>query len=88
MSDENDSIFYTKKDVCRVTRLSPAQIDRLERAGKFPMRFNLTGAPNGKVVWLKCEVNDWCQARSRRKLKPPTDDSLDDGAPGYRPPLR
>ena len=80
MTDGNESIFYTKREVCRVTKLSPAHIDRLERAGTFPQRFSLTGAPNGKAVWLKAEVNDWCLARARRRLKPPTDDSFDEAA--------
>jgi predicted DNA-binding transcriptional regulator AlpA len=72
----DDSIFYLKKEVCAVTRLSPAHIDRLERDGKFPRRFNLTGRPNGEAAWYKSEVQDWCLARSRRMLKPPSD-SLD-----------
>lgn len=75
MSDGNESIFYTKKDVGKVTKLSPAHIDRLERAGFFPQRFSLTGQPNGKVVWLKAEVDQWCLDRARRKLAPPADGS-------------
>jgi len=68
----DDSIWYIKHEVCAVTRLSPAHIDRLERERTFPTRMSLTGKPNGKVVWLKSEVQDWCLARSRRMLKPPT----------------
>ncbi len=69
----DDSIFYLKKEVCAVTRLSPAQIDRLERDGKFPRRQNLTGKLNGKAVWIKSDVQDWCHARTTRMLKPPSD---------------
>jgi predicted DNA-binding transcriptional regulator AlpA len=88
-----DSIFYTKLEVCAVTRLARASIDRLEAAGQFPRRFNLTeysaknpgGKLTGKVVWWKTEVDEWCLARSRRILKPPpSDDSLDDAS---LPPL-
>jgi predicted DNA-binding transcriptional regulator AlpA len=68
----DDSIFYLKKEVCAVTRLSPAHIDRLERAGQFPQRMNLTGKLNGKVAWFKSAVQEWCLTRSRRMLKPPT----------------
>ena len=67
----DDSIFYTKDEVCAVTRLSKAHIDRLEREGSFSRRMSLTGKPNGKAVWLKTEVQDWCLARSRRMLRPP-----------------
>lgn len=68
-----DSIYLTKVEVCSLIKLSPAQLDRLEAAGNFPRRFNLTGATRGKVVWLQSEVHDWMLARSRRILKPPSD---------------
>jgi predicted DNA-binding transcriptional regulator AlpA len=84
MTDGQESIFYTKKEMCKVTKLSPAHIDRLERAGRFPQRFSLTDAPNGKAVWLKAEVHEWCLARSRRKLKPPADGSVDEAAAHLR----
>lgn len=75
------SIFLTKEEVCARVRLSPASVDRLESRKKFPMRFSLTGLPNGKVVWLESEVLDWMHARSRRVLKPPPDFLDGDGHP-------
>jgi predicted DNA-binding transcriptional regulator AlpA len=87
MMGPNESIFYTKKEVCQVIRLSPAQLDRLRADGKFPDPVSPTGAPNGKLLWLKVEVGDWCLTRPRRKLKPPRDESLTDDPPGNRPGL-
>lgn len=77
----DESIFYLKTEVCTVTRLSPAHIDRLERDGKFPRRLNLTGRQNGKAAWFKTDVQAWCLARSQRMLKPPSDSLADDRRP-------
>ena len=73
--DGIESVFLTKRDVCKLVSLSPAHIDRLERMQRFPTRFSLTGARNGKVGWARNEVLEWCAARVRRTLKPLADDS-------------
>ena len=79
MTDAIESIFYTKKEVCLCIRLGPAQLDRLRSRGQFPEPVNPTGTVNGKLLWLKPEVHDWCLARPRaKKLAPPPDDSFDE----------
>jgi predicted DNA-binding transcriptional regulator AlpA len=74
--DGIESVFLTKREVCKLVSLSPAHIDRLERSARFPTRFSLTGATNGKVGWLRGEILEWCAARVRRTLKPLADDSV------------
>ena len=56
--------FYDKKQVHELTRLSKTQIDRLEKAGKFPRRRKLSGDfPNSRVGWLIDEVVAWLRSR-------------------------
>ena len=70
------SVFVSKKEACAMVGLSIPQVDRLRRAGLFPDSFELTGAPNGKVGFLRSKILDWCASRQKRTLRPPADDSL------------
>ena len=69
------SVFMTMREVCIFIRLSRAQVDRLRRDGKFVDSFELTGAPNGKVGFLRCEILEWVANRRKRTLRPLADDS-------------
>jgi prophage regulatory protein len=51
------------------TRLSDTTIWRLERAGEFPARIQLTDA--GAVGWVEAEVDAWCHDRIRAMGKRP-----------------
>jgi predicted DNA-binding transcriptional regulator AlpA len=58
-----DGVF-TKPELVKFVGLSPTQIDRLERAGKFPTRVYLSGdAPNSKVGWCRRTVVQWLNRR-------------------------
>lgn len=48
--------FLTRRAVCEKTTDSPAQIDRKEKAGLFPLRRKL-GA--GRIGWLESEVDEY-----------------------------
>jgi prophage regulatory protein len=48
-------------DVVRVTRLSRSTLWRLERAGRFPPRRQLSARA---VAWSEQEVNDWIRSRA------------------------
>lgn len=74
--DGIESVFVSKKEACRLIGLSPAQVDRLRRDRKFPDSFELTGAQNGKVGFLRSEILDWCRNRQKRTLRPLADASL------------
>jgi len=69
------SVFVSKKEACKLIGLSPAHVDRLRRAGQFPDSFELTGAPNGKVGFLRSDIFVWCASRQKRTLRPLADDS-------------
>lgn len=63
MSDEG---FYSKRTLKEVVPLSMTQIDRLEKAEKFPKRVRLSGdALNSRVGWLKAAIHDWCRKRTK-----------------------
>lgn len=49
-----------KKAVCEKVSYSPAHIDRLEAAGKFPVRVTLGQA---RVAWVESEIDDWIAQR-------------------------
>ncbi len=42
--------------------LSRVTIWRLERAGKFPDRVNLT---DSRIGWIETEIDEWIEARPR-----------------------
>jgi predicted DNA-binding transcriptional regulator AlpA len=46
--------------------LSYAQIDRLEKRGKFPRRIKLGEYRESRVVYRYGEVLDWIEERARR----------------------
>lgn len=48
--------FLSKSQVAELICISLSQIDRLERAGDFPIRIPIT---QKRVVWLYDEVRDW-----------------------------
>jgi prophage regulatory protein len=52
--------FLTKKEVKYLTTLAYATIDRLEKAGLFPIRRQLS---DGRVAWLESEVIEWMMAK-------------------------
>jgi prophage regulatory protein len=45
--------------------ICPAQIDRLEKSGKFPKRIKLGAYRESRVVWRYQEVLDWIEERSK-----------------------
>ena len=51
-----------KKKVRRKTGLSDPTIWRLERAGEFPKRVNITPS---RVGWIEEEIDEWIAGRPR-----------------------
>lgn len=54
-----------KRDLRSVTGLSPRHIDRLEKAGQFPKRVQLSSQ---SVGWIEQEIADWLASRKRGPL--------------------
>lgn len=52
--------LLSKKQVRELTTLSFAQIDRLEKAGRFPKRIKLG---QSRVAWLATDIEEWIQER-------------------------
>jgi prophage regulatory protein len=52
--------FLRESEVCRITGLSRAQRQRLERAGHFPSRVRLSARAFG---WIEDEIRAWVAAR-------------------------
>jgi prophage regulatory protein len=52
--------FLSKKDVRELTTLSFTQIDRLEKAGRFPKRRRI----GYWVVWIESEVSEWMREKA------------------------
>ena len=52
--------LLSKRQVRERTTLSFAQIDRLEKAGKFPPRIRLG---QNRVAWIETAIEDWIQDR-------------------------
>ena len=59
--------ILSKKDLRRLVLYSPAHIDRLERAGRFPRRVQLGPC---RVGWVESEVLEWLQSRMRERDVP------------------
>jgi prophage regulatory protein len=55
--------FLSRRQVRELTTLSFTQIDRLERAGKFPRRMRLGFHRTSRVVWIEEEVLEWMRER-------------------------
>ena len=51
--------ILSKKDLRQMVLYSPAQIDRLEKAGRFPKRVRLGPC---RVGWVEEEVLAWLEA--------------------------
>lgn len=56
------------REVLERTRLSKTTLSRMERAGRFPTRLHLS---ERKVAWVADEIDEWLQARSAHRNKPP-----------------
>jgi len=56
-----------KQDLRRETGLSYSSVYRLEKAGQFPRRFNLT---ERLVAWDRDEVERWIAARRAESARP------------------
>ena len=52
--------LLSKRQVRERITLSFAQIDRLEKAGKFPTRIRLG---QNRVAWIETAIEDWIQDR-------------------------
>ena len=63
MSNNKPMCFLRKRGVIERTGLSGATIYRLERAGDFPKRRQLS---EGTVGWVESEVDLWIEERERR----------------------
>ena len=57
--------LLSKKEVSRMVLYSPAHIDRLEKAGKFPKRIRLG---QNRVGWWEAEILDHLEALAQRPL--------------------
>ena len=64
----SDKGVYVKSDLRSVCGISMTQVDRLERCGKFPARFPISGdAPNSKKAWLREAVHKWIEERATKR---------------------
>lgn len=68
--DGLESVFLSMKEVLKLIGLSRAHVDRLRRQRLFPDSFELTGAPRGKIGFLRSEILEWISTRRRRTLTP------------------
>ena len=62
--------LLSRKKVKELTSLSLAQIDRLEKAGKFPKRIRLTDHPRGRCAYLESEILEWIADRIVQRTCP------------------
>lgn len=56
--------ILSKKDLRQLVLYSPAHIDRLEKAGRFPRRVQLGPC---RVGWVESEVLDWLHERIKKR---------------------
>ena len=56
--------ILSKKELRQLVLYSPAQIDRMEKAGRFPKRVRLGPC---RVGWVEEEVLGWLEARLRAR---------------------
>ena len=59
--------ILSKKDLRALVLYSPAHIDRLEKAGRFPRRVQLGPC---RVGWVESEVLKWLEERINRRSTP------------------
>ena len=60
-------MLVNRKAVREMVTLSFAHIARLEAEGKFPKRLRLTEHPNGRVAWVKAEIERWIAERIKKR---------------------
>jgi prophage regulatory protein len=65
----SDEGFFSKKELRAIVLWSPTQIDREEKAGKFPKRVRLGSFRNSRVGWVKSEVLAWCREREKARQR-------------------
>lgn len=56
--------ILSKKDLRALVLYSPAHIDRLEKAGRFPKRVQLGPC---RVGWVESEVLSWLDERIKQR---------------------
>lgn len=56
--------ILSKKDLRALVLYSPAHIDRLEKAGRFPKRVQLGPC---RVGWVESEVLAWLEERIKQR---------------------
>ena len=52
--------LYSKKQLREICTISPAHIDREEKAGRFPKRVRIS---QNRVGWVASEIEDWLQQK-------------------------
>ena len=62
--------LLSRKQVKELISLSLAQIDRLEKAGKFPKRIRLTDHPRGRCAYVESEILKWIIDRIVQRTGP------------------
>lgn len=77
---EQEFKFLTKEQVCELTTLSKAEIDRREAQGRFPRRRRLSHHPRGRVVWLYHEIVEWMSSFLPLTVQPVSGDFAESGA--------
>jgi prophage regulatory protein len=62
MEAANDNLprLITMTEVCEITSLSRAMINKLRAADKFPLAVQIT---EGRIVFLRAEVEAWLDFR-------------------------
>jgi prophage regulatory protein len=60
--------LLSKKQVRELVGLSSAQIDRLEKDGKFPKRVRI----GFRVFWVQIEIEEWLEERIANRDNPTT----------------
>jgi prophage regulatory protein len=65
----SDEGYYSKKQLREIVLWSPTQIDREEKAGKFPKRVRLGPYRTSRVGWPKREVHAWCREREQARQR-------------------
>jgi len=62
--------LMSRKQVKELISLSLAQIDRLEKAGKFPKRIRLTDHLRGRCAYVESEILQWIVDRIVQRTGP------------------
>ncbi len=73
--DDLQSVYMTMEEVKGFLRRSRPQIDRYRQRPDFPKPIGFSETNRGALLFLRHEMVDWANNRSRRALKPPPTDS-------------